>query len=187
MKTSVIISGIAAFLLMITFAEVPFIHESYRVSKSQNDEIAYIQVNGIMQIAKTNMPTLKKEAKVINTINPVDDYSYLKFDVSDYITNDANLEAEDAMPEPPASDYSYLKFDVNEYMSNSEFTDSEAIELPGQPVSEFDYLRFDVNDYYTAGEIETIEAGENELTYLKFDVNNFYNSNNTGSEYELPE
>ena len=188
MKTSVIISGIAAFLLMITIGEVPFSHESYRVSKSQNNEIAFIQVNGMMPLAKTNKPTLKKEASPVTiAVIPADDYSYLKFDVSDYMSTDGNVEAENEMPEPPVSDYSYLKFDVNEYMNNSEFTDSEAIELPGQPVNEFDYLRFDVNDYYTAGEIETVESGANEFSYLKFDVNNFYSEKNTGSDYELPE
>jgi hypothetical protein len=188
MKTSVLISGIAALLLMITFAEAPLRRESYRVSKSQNDEIAFIQVNGMMPLAKTNKPTLKKEASPVTiAVIPADDYSYLKFDVSDYISSDATVEAENEMPESTVSDYSYLKFDVNEYMNNSEFTDSEAIELPSQPVSEFEYLRFDVNDYYTAGEIETIETGVNEFSYLKFDVNNFYNAKNTGSEYELPE
>jgi len=188
MKTSVLISGIAALLLMITFAEAPLRRESYRVSKSQNDEIAFIQVNGMMPLAKTNKPTLKKEVSPVTiAVIPADDYSYLKFDVSDYISSDATVEAENEMPESTVSDYSYLKFDVNEYMNNSEFTDSEAIELPSQPVSEFEYLRFDVNDYYTAGEIETIETGVNEFSYLKFDVNNFYNAKNTGSEYELPE
>ena len=188
MKTSVIISGIAALLLMITFAEAPLRRESYRASKSQNDEIAFIQVNGIMPISKTNKPIMKKEtSQVTIPAIPVEDYSYLKFDVSDYIATDVNLEAEDAMPEPPVSDYSYLKFDVNKYMSNSEFIDSEAIELPGQSVNELDYLRFDVNDYYTAGEIETIETVANEFDYLKFDVNNFYSEKITGSDYEMPE
>jgi len=188
MKTSVIISGIAAFLLMITFVEVPFSRESNRASKSQNDEIAFIQVNGMMPLAKTNKPTLKKEASPVTiAVIPADDYSYLKFDVSDYISSDATVEAENEMPESTVSDYSYLKFDVNKYMSNSEFTDSDAIELPTLDVNEFAYLRFDANDYYTAGEIETIETGENEFSYLKFDVNNFYNAKNTGSEYELPE
>ena len=188
MKTSVLISGIAALLLMITFAEAPLRRESYRESKSQNDEIAFIQVNGIMPLAKTNKPSSKMEtSQVTLSVIPVDDFSYLKFNVADYMVTDADLESEDAMPEPPISDYSYLKFDVNEYMNNSEFTESEAIELPGQPVNEFDYLRFDVNDYYTAGEIETIETTENEFSYLKFDVNNFYSEKSTGSDYELPE
>lgn len=148
MKTSVIISGIAAFLLMITFAEMPFSHESNRVSKSQNDEISFIQVNGIIPLSETKKPILKKKANSVTIpVVPTEDYSYLKFDVSEYIAADASFEAEVAMPEPPVSDFSYLKFDVNEYMSNSEFSDSEAIELPELPANEFSYLRFDVNDY----------------------------------------
>jgi len=205
MKTSILISGIAAFLLMITFAEAPLSRVTNGLSKLQNDEISFFQVNGIMPLAETNIPTLKKETSTVTTsANPVEDYSYLKFDVSYYMAADATMEAYDLLPEFPVNDYSYLKFEVNEYMGNSEYNDTETIELPEQSLNEFTYLRFDVTDYYTTGEIETVEIPvietetnytsstlvsgeeENKFSYLKFDVNNFYNTKKTGSEYELP-
>ncbi len=203
MKTSIIISSIAALLLMITFAESPSHRDINKLNVSSTDEISFIQINGLIPLTETKKVLLKKEASYITPPSvPAEDYSYLRFNVSDYIATDANLDVYNAMPETPVSDYSYLKFDLNEYMVNSEFTDSEIIELP---VNELAYLRFDVTDYYTTGEIETVEmpvtetetnitsntsvSGEeiNEFSYLKFDVNNFYNAKNTRSEYELPE
>jgi len=187
MKTSIIISSIAALLLMITFAESPSRRDVNKLNASSNDEISFIQINGLMPASETKKAIIKKEASLVTLPSlPAEDYSYLKFDVSDYIAADANLDVYNEMPEIPVSDYSYLKFDVNEYSNNSEFTDSEAIELP---VNEFAYLHFDVSDYYTAGEIETITTGENEFSYLKFDVNSYYTPSveDTESTYELPE
>jgi hypothetical protein len=185
MKTSIIISSIAALLLMITFAESPSRRNVNKLNASTTDEISFIQINGLMPLTETKKTIIKKEASHVTLPSiPAEDYSYLKFNVSDFIASDANLDVYDVLPENTVSDYSYLKFDVNEYTNNSEFTDSEAIELPA---NEFASLRFDVSDYYTDGEIETIEIGANEFSYLKFDVKNFYNAKNTGSEYELPE
>ena len=190
MKTSIIISSIAALLLMITFAESPSRRNVNKLNASTTDEISFIQINGLMPLTETKKTIIKKEASDVTLPSiPAEDYSYLKFNVSDFIASEANLDVYDVLPENPVSDYSYLKFDVNEYSNNSEFTDSEAIELPGQPVNEFAYLRFDVNDYYTAGEIETIETEVDEFSYLKFDVNSYYTPsvNDAESTYELPE
>ena len=187
MKTSIIISSIAALLLMITFVESPSRRNANKLNASTTDEISFIQINGLMPLTETKKSIIKKEASHVTLPSvPSEDYSYLKFDVSDYIASDATPEAYYALPEPPASDYSYLKFDVNKYSNNAEFTDSEAIELPA---NEFASLRFDVSDYYTDEEIETIEIGANEFSYLKFDVNSYYSQsvNDAESTYELPE
>jgi len=185
MKTSILISSIAALLLMITFAESPSRRNADKLNASTTDEISFIQINGFMPLTETNKPKIKKEASHVTLPSiPVEDYSYLKFDVSDYMASDGNLDVNTEMPETEEMDFTYLKFDVSEYTTNSEFTDSESIELP---VNEFAYLRFDVNDYYTAGDTETIETVVDEFSYLKFDVNNFYSEKTTLSDNELPE
>jgi hypothetical protein len=190
MKTSIIISSIAALLLMITFAESPSRRNVNKLNASTTDEISFIQINGLMPLTETKKTIIKKEASDVTLPSiPAEDYSYLKFNVSDFIASDANLDVYDVLPENTVSDYSYLKFDVNEYTNNSEFTDSETIELPEHPANDFSYLRFNADDYYTTGDIETIETVVNEFSYLKFDVNSYYSQsvNDTESTYELPE
>ncbi len=172
---------------MITFVESTSRRDVNKLNASSTDEISFIQINGLMPASETKKTIIKKDASHVTLPSvPAEDYSYLKFNVSDYIAMDANLDVYDVLHENPVSDYSYLKFDVNEYTNNSEFTDTETIELP---VNEFAYLRFDVNDYYTAGEIETIETIVDVFSYLKFDVNSYYTAGagDAESTYELPE
>ena len=194
MKTSLIISGIAALLLMLTFAEAPSYREKNIPSAILNDEISFIRVNGIMPKSDSKKSGAKK---ITNTIAvpaiPAEDFSYLKFEVADYIETNDNTESYGEMPELSEQDFSYLKFDIDEYMSDSELTDGEAIDLPEMSANEFSYLRFDVNDYYasinTEAEGEAIELPEmsaNEFSNLRFDVNDYYTVTYTETD-ELPQ
>ncbi|MDO9256029.1 MAG: hypothetical protein Q7U54_10990 [Bacteroidales bacterium] len=114
------------------------------------------------------------------------DYSYLKYKISDYISGFSSEEI--------------TELPVDEYNSN----------LAAAEVNKFEYLKFDVNDYIASNGTETHGVGElpaeevqisdkahlstlsgdtTELGYLKFDVANFYSSASLSSSgpFELPE
>jgi len=61
------------------------------------------------------------------------DFSYLKFNVSDFIETEIGVLPED-------SNFDYLKFDVNNYITNPYGED----ELPS---TDLDYLKFNVQKY----------------------------------------
>ena len=64
------------------------------------------------------------------------DYSYLRFDVSDYMP-----EAEIIPSELPEQEFSYLKFDV------TAFDTINLVSLDELPDQDFSYLKFDVNNF----------------------------------------
>lgn len=72
----------------------------------------------------------------------VNDFSYLRFDVNEFIT-ESDLEN----AEMPEQEFNYLKFDVNT------FTETNQVDSKEMPVNEFDYLRFDVNRFIDAESI----------------------------------
>jgi len=125
------------------------------------------------------------EYKVVDAVNleadeiPTEvidaDYSYLKFDVTDFSTESELTDGEitelplpessipaAAVPEPAINKFEYLAFDVNDYIKNSgkEPTDIGELPLdleesktvnptaPGFALPEFGYLKFDVTKYY---------------------------------------
>jgi hypothetical protein len=67
------------------------------------------------------------------------EYSYLRFDVNDYITN-SDIE------NITNNTFDYLRFDVNNFTTEGS---DENFELP---VNEYTYLHFDVNNYSNANE-----------------------------------
>jgi len=69
------------------------------------------------------------------------DYSYLRFDVDNYI----NANESEAIELPVANEFEYLRFDVNN------FTESNTDSMSDLPLNEFDYLRFDVNNFAVTG------------------------------------
>ena len=208
MKTSVLISSIAALYLLVAFAETTHRHveEKLNVTTTENISIATVKMVTMLPgvVIKADR---KKEAVISIPVIPAEDFSYLKFDVNDYLEAEAtNTDKAEVLPEATETDYSYLKFNVSDY-SDSEVTGSEITELPAidnntisspEPiVNEFEYLRFNVNDYIRNSAMETYEIGElplesepaNEFGYLKFDVTKYYSSASLSSDeqYELPE
>ena len=208
MKTSVLISSIAALYLLVAFAETTRRHgeDKLNVASTENISIATVKM-ATMLPGVVITADRKKEAVIILPVIPNEDFSYLKFDASDYSEAEAiNQDEAEVLPEAAEFDYSYLKFNISDY-TDSESTGSEITELPvnenntsstPEPVeNEFEYLRFDVNDYISNSVMEAEEIGElpleseptNEFGYLKFDVTKFYSSASLSSheQIELPE
>ena len=206
MKTSVLISSIAALYLLVAFAETTRRHgeDKLNVASTENISIATVKMAtmlpGVAIIAER-----KKEAAISIPVNPAKDFSYLIFDVNDYLEAQAiNQDEAEVLPEATEADYSYLKFNISDY-SDSELTGSEIIELPinenntssiaDSSVYELEYLMFDVNDYISNSATEMDEIGElpsepeNEFSYLKFDVTKYYSPATLSFDqpFELPE
>lgn len=89
------------------------------------------------------------------------DFSYLRFDVNEYAT-------ENTITELPVNTLDYLRFDVNNFIN-----DKEPMEMELPAVNDFDYLRFDVNNFMDSNPVEINELPVNEFDYLRFDVANF--------------
>ena len=125
---------------------------------------------------KKNESKIKSDGKNKVSASSADadnDFSYLKFNVNEYIT-------ESTVEELPANSFDYLRFDVNKYIDANE---SAITELP--VTNEFNYLRFDVNNYIESNTADLDEMPVNEFDYLRFDVNNFISANYNGID-ELP-
>ena len=207
MKTSVLISSIAALYLLVAFAETTRRHgeDKMKVASTENISIATVKMATMLPgvIIKADR---KKEASINIPIIPIEDFSYLKFDVGDYLEAEiVNTDEAEILPEAMEADYSYLKFKISDY-TDSELTVDEltelpvnenntTISLPETSVNEFEYLRFNVNDYINKNATGNTEIDElplevepaNEFGYLKFDVTKYYNSAlSSDEEFELP-
>jgi hypothetical protein len=201
MKTSILVSSIAAFFLMITFGGTP----SQKDVEQSNMVVAHdftIYKTNMLSYATTVSPATFRKAETV-TVAPAiesEDFSYLKFNVADYLETEEADNAEFIDLPLAESDYSYLKFNVADYIEDefeylkfdvtdyttSNLNSTENIELP---LNDLEYLKFDVNNYMTdAGTVEIDELPEDEFDYLKFDVNKFYTSNTIESidTLELP-
>jgi len=121
--------------------------------------------------SKINSVGKGKAAVSVSSADADNDFSYLRFDVNEYIT-------ENTIEELPVILFDYLRFDVNEFLNVDE---SEISELPAK--NEFEYLRFEVNNFVESNTADLNEMPVNEFDYLRFDVNNFISSDNSD---ELP-
>lgn len=207
MKTSVLISSITALCLLVTFAVTPRRHGEDKMKLASTTDISFaVEKRATMLPGVVITPDRKKEARITVPVIPAEDFSYLKFNVADYMESDGVNPAEaEVLPESTETDFAYLKFRIDDYISGSELTGEELAELP---VNDFGYLRFDVNSYINNSGIENTGIGELpeteantghaevkvpgeitiELSYLKFDVNKYYTPGNPGKdeEFELP-
>jgi hypothetical protein len=182
MKTSIIISSVAALCLMITIVESP--------SRKSNNSRKSFPVNPVAYFT-----TQKSNSQVESTALAYNfklrenkpsltssDLSYLKFDVTDYIDENEIL-SEDIIK----SDYTNLKFNVADFYSTPE---SKVIDETILPQSDLEYLKFHVETYMVSEKEESIEPGDpnkTDFSYLKFDVNTFAIENvETASSVELP-
>lgn len=212
MKTSILVSGFAALCLMLTFAEAPRRHSGDKINVAYTSNIAIPRIDRVTMLPGVYITAdRKKEATVAVPVIPAEDFSYLEFDVNEFLeTNSVNYaEAEVLMP-AVETDFSYLKFNVSDFITDSDLTGDEISELPvneeynssvfsPEPaVMQFEYIRFNVNDYISntfteAGEIGELPAAESETAdqfgYLKFDVTKYFSASDLSAEvqFELPE
>jgi hypothetical protein len=117
--------------------------------------------------------TIKKEIssekKSISTTDDASEFSYLRFDVNNFIIN-SDFE------EISHSSLDYLRFDVNNFVNSSD-------EITEMPASDFDYLRFDVNNYTSSTNSEITDLPSDNFSYLRFDVSKY--SDNLGNGIEV--
>jgi hypothetical protein len=210
MKTSILISSVAALCLMITFAEAPIRLVNEKINSVSTGSFSYIPVTGSVTSPVIIATKTKKEARLSAPTASASDFSYLKFNVSEFIDSDkpVSYESED-LPAPTEADYSYLKFIASDFSSDSE----EMKDLPESEnttngkvskeaaTSEFEYLKFDVNSFTSSSTIDELPVAEsqseissktnltgNEFNYLKFGTDKFSNSDQVNSieQVELP-
>jgi hypothetical protein len=206
MKTSIIVSTFAVLCMMITFTEAPTRNNNesknvITVSRVSSVPSNFVVVNSV----KKNASAIKRTVTIETPATPVEDFSYLKFDVSAYPDNnempyetnsensfaylkfDVNEYSKDNNPgldessELPANEFEYLKFDIAGYSSSTEVSDYESSELPSD---DFENLKFDVNNYVGAGmtDTETIDLPVDEFSYLKFDVTKYASQDVTDAD-----
>lgn len=105
--------------------------------------------------------------------NVIGDFSYLKFNVPDFVTTEAgyagiSYEAELA----------FLKFKVSDYI------ETEIGVMPEE--SDCNYLKFDVSTYIVSP-YDNEELPDFNFDYLKFDVQKYGHGDSIGEINELPE
>lgn len=214
MKTSILVSGIAALYLAIGVTGM---------SRHQNEDEMNFTTNNEITISTIKMATMlpgvtviadrKNESDITVPVTSTEDYSYLKFDVNKYMEAEASDKDESTeLPATPEADYSYLKFDVTDYTTASEITELPEVENTNNDFSSelsienFSYLKFDVNKYIESGESTSGDFGElpaiektsgtdftidsenaqtTEFNYLKFDVNKYYKTGEAENDGQI--
>lgn len=181
MKTSILISSIAALCLLLTFAESPRHLSENKLRSASPDNISVVTVERpIMLPGVVITADIKNKTAIALWAFHTEDFSALKFDVTKYMeVCDINLNETEILPEAIETDYSYLKFNISDYTSESALTSVETNEFPVNenntnavsslvPVAnEFENLRFDVNDYIKNSITESPESGEMPLAESK--------------------
>jgi hypothetical protein len=198
MRTSVIISSIAALCLMSSFAELS--DQSRSDINSATSQInfpnATADETSALFTETYNASERKNEANTSASPNADNDFSYLKFDVAAYSKTGAPvMDVPMAMPSKSDSDFPYLKFDANRYNSDGTLTEDSSLALPlneNTPADEFEYLKFNISkisgqnassELQVTNEPAVEQTSGNELNsvsardcdYLKFDVD-YYSS-----------
>ncbi len=205
MKTSVLLSTFAAFFLLINSNKTQFTAHTETQYAALINDLSYIPANLVVVESTAVAERTNAETPKVK-VAPETVFSYLKFDVANYISgNDEEtalvpentfdylkfhasdyLAEESESMDMPANEYNRYAFDVNTYTAGAS-ADPENMELPA---NENEYLKFDANKYINTESVdpENMEMPANEPGYLKFDVN-AYTANETSDPeaYELPE
>ena len=110
MKTTILISSIAALFLIVTSAVAP----SYRMTDNKNaayvSSTNFIPVgNKTVESGKTASFNFKKISSTNSSEKDANEFDYLKFKVSDYTNNDNFEILNDEIA------FDYLKFDVTKF------------------------------------------------------------------------
>jgi hypothetical protein len=213
MKTSVLISSFAALCLLITFAESPM--RRFADNNTNPDSYSYFPASRKQYTSvPENMADITAVSPVSKSTLKVEDFSYLKFSVSDYVEPvSADFAEAGALTEEP--DFGFLKFNVADYSpeATSEEPDLSFLKFKVADYStetpseepDFSFLKFNVADYSTetASEVpdfsflkfnvadysNSTASEESDLSYLKFNVNVFVGDSelSKGEFEELPE
>jgi hypothetical protein len=174
MKTSIIVSGIAALCLMITFAEAPRRHGEENMNVNSNNNISFVTVNMANMLPGVEVTSFRSKKNDIAASR--EDFSYLKFNSSNF--EKAATETE-SMPEASEADFNYLKFDASKYFEIN--PTAEPKEMPVK--SDLSYLKFDASKYSSNTETKSAEElPGNEFSNLKFDVNKFYTAESSNMD-----
>lgn len=162
--SSILMSSFATLLILVSVSEnslkktVDLSIPNQTVTKSQLMEV----VNNAPSVA--SIASVSKFAK---------DFSYLKFNLSDFVTTEAG---DDEMP--VEADFALLKFKVADYIETGIGV------LPGN--SDFEYLKFDVNNYST-DPCDDKDLPSGGFDYLKFDIQKYVQNNSVVEINELPQ
>jgi hypothetical protein len=172
MKTSVLVSGIAALYLAIGVTGMSRHLNEDEMNFTSGNEISLTSFNTATMLPGVTITADRiNNSDITSAVANTTDYSYLKFDVNKYMEAEASDPDESIeMPETPTADYSYLKFDVNEFTKDSESV-NEITELPETEIGNetisselsidnFGYLKFDVNKYIESSESKSDDFGE---------------------------
>jgi hypothetical protein len=173
---------------MLTIAEVPSrLNNEKSVSFSANP-FTYLPLKNSVEVdGKELSAKLSVETNTKRELLPTDDFSYLKFDVSDYVSNYEAFQI--AMDEPSPYNqqtFDYLKFNVSDYVKNEGFNTLDSIDSQEK---DFNYLKFDVTKYAATENQEEAKADDNErFGYLKFEATKFNSQEATaaGDFGEMP-
>ena len=181
MKTTILISSFAALCLLVTFAEAPRRHGEKRMNSISTGNISILALNRPSMLSGVVITAHRKtETGILVPVIPDNNFSYLTFDVTEYMESESsNLDEAEMLPEARENDYSYLKFNTGSYSSEGEFAGDEMPELPvnesnsadilvpDPAVPDFGYLRFDVNDFISNSASEDGQTGELPLDAVK--------------------
>ena len=169
MKTSKIISTFAVLFFIVATVTASTSGEIIKTLKSKS--LSHITTgSSLVRLSESYNQSLLLENVSESMIH--NDYSYLKFNVSDYSRDGVTNVKENIASDNNENSYNYLKFDVTGYENaGSDF--NETMELPNLDI---EYLKFDVNNFIDANEINPDQISElpvNEFNYLKFDINKY--------------
>jgi len=129
MKTNIIISSLTALFLVIALADSPGSH----ALKYNHFRVLPLPVNN--SPLSTGTEAIRDISRISAgepaTVSAKEDFSYLKFNVTDFMENDADpFAGPEELPLSPDPDYSYLKFDVNRFIGPVEEQALSIGELP---------------------------------------------------------
>lgn len=181
MKTSILISSFAAFVMMMTFGESNLRNDSVSTNSTSLSEISIVRTSSAAMSHKKYSPA--KEAANSSSAAQETDFSYLKFDVNYFIQEDANSANDITSPVNTSSEtLDYLKFDVSKYESEKATASYDDTELPADHAG---YLKFNVNHYSSKvqNSVDSEEMPSDEFSHLKFKVENYTSETNENPGY----
>ncbi len=175
MKSNILISSFAALCLMLTISEVPNNTTTEKSYAFSANPFSYFPVNSSNVVSEKKLTVNTSAGTSTNAkLTPTEDFSYLKFDVSEYVEDYGNFQTEmDGSSAYNQSTFDYLRFDVSDYVKNDVSNSAEPAALSEKDV---EYLKFDVSKFAaanTSNQDESSELTAKDFDYLKFDANKY--------------
>lgn len=162
MKTTILISSIAALSLMININEP----DSRRAAENNVNSNLHISsavpTKVCVEPDEKQQLTIKKAVVETPPALIPENFNYLKFNINDYTRYTEVSSFEDF--DLPENDFGYLRFDVDNYIDPIAGS-PEYIELPAD---DYSYLKFDVNVYVGRNEQENASNSEQPVAETQF-------------------